>query len=357
LDNGSVACWGVGSSGQLGNGAFDDSLDTPIHVALPQGSSAVDVSMGGSHACAVLQNGSVYCWGSDTDGALGYGGLGSSATPVQVTLAEGELASSISAGISHTCIVLTSGLVKCWGRNTYRQVGGTAGFYNAPFTPVGLAGLRATTVSAGVWQTCATFDDGSAWCWGRSAVGTGETYGNWMGGGTTPVKAVLPEGLSAVDISAGGFAYSIYDRIHSCALLDDGNVYCWGNGGWGQSPGTLLPTKIVLPESLDPSALIRQDSGDNWDLAVLIWQNRFWTDKSNSGYGAHYKGWDLDWSGGDWDTFSWNYYSTMWELHYTETGHFELHLNGALVGTSLDAFSGPQNILVSSLDAYTVHTG
>ena len=356
LDNGSVACWGVGSSGQLGNGAFDDSLDTPIHVQLPSGSPAVDVSAGGAHACAVLQNGSVYCWGSDTHGRLGYGGGGTSATPVQVLLAEGELASSVSAGLGHTCIVLTSGMVKCWGSNNYRQAGGTAGSYNAPFTPVGLAGLRATTVSAGISQTCAVFDDGNAWCWGRSAVGSGQTYGNWMAGGTTPVQVVLPEGRSAVDISAGGWAYSIYDRTHSCALLDDANVYCWGRGSEGQAVGGLLPEATNLPESVNPTNLIRQDSGENWDLSVLIWDNEFWASTSDSAYGSHYKGWDLDWDGGDWDDFNWVEGSTTWELHYTETGNFELHLNGVLIATSLDSFSGPQNILVATLDAYTVHT-
>ena len=177
-----------------------------------------------------------------------------------------------------------------------------------------------------------------------------------MAGGTTPVQVVLPEGRSAVDISAGGWAYSIYDRTHSCALLDDANVYCWGRGSEGQAVGGLLPEATNLPESVNPTNLIRQDSGENWDLSVLIWDNEFWASTSDSAYGSHYKGWDLDWDGGDWDDFNWVEGSTTWELHYTETGNFELHLNGVLIATSLDSFSGPQNILVATLDAYTVHT-
>jgi len=183
-----LVCWGVGTSGQLGNGVSVDSA-TPVTVALPteitdigaitaggastciqvtekDGSSsawcwgaiaasnvptkvafpgdldAVQVSVGLNHACAMLSDATVWCWGANESGQLGNGTLTASATPVNVI---GVKASRISAGQDQSCAAMTSGFLRCWGSNAQGQLGQAAVITVGarPMTVPGIDGLRA----------------------------------------------------------------------------------------------------------------------------------------------------------------------------------------------------------------------
>jgi len=273
LDDDTVRCWGYGRDGRLGYGNMDTVGDneTPGSVApvnLGPGRTAKAVSAKGGHTCALLDDDSVRCWGYGGSGRLGYGnrnnvGDTASTTPDTagpVDLGPGRTAKAISAGTDHTCALLDNGSVRCWGYGANGRLGYgnvmTVGAAQTPGAtgPVDLGpGRIATAISAGGDHTCATLDDGTARCWGYSAFGQ-LGYGNVKDvgddeapGSVGPID-VGPE-RSAIAISAG--------ELHTCALLDDNAVRCWGYGANGrlgscseadigedETPGSLGPVDL-----------------------------------------------------------------------------------------------------------------
>jgi alpha-tubulin suppressor-like RCC1 family protein len=228
LDNGSVSCWGYNDYGQLGDGTLTNG-NTPTQTSsLGTDRTAVEISAGRYHTCAILDDGSVSCWGYNGNGRLGDGSTTSRNTPTQTsTLGTDRTAVAISAGGSHTCALLDDGSVSCWGENGWGQHGdGTTTIRNTPTQTSSLGTYRtAVAITAGYYHTCAILDDGSVSCWGRNHVGQ-------LGDGTptnrnTPTQtASLGTDRTAVAIAVGG--------PHTCAILDDGSVSCWGYNTHGQ---------------------------------------------------------------------------------------------------------------------------
>ena len=247
LDDGAVRCWGLGSSGQLGYAnvlpvGFSETPGQAGPVDLGAGRSARAVSAGGAHTCALLDDFSVRCWGLGNAGQLGYGNtsaVGDNEHPREfgpVALGAGRSARAITTGDAHTCAVLDDGSVRCWGLGSAGQLGyGNAnaiGDDEAPAAagPVDLgSGRTAVAISAGAAHTCAVLDNGAVRCWGSGASGRlGYADGATIGDDETAGSAgpVDIGGGRAVAISAGA--------EHTCARLDDGGVRCWGNGGQGR---------------------------------------------------------------------------------------------------------------------------
>ncbi len=229
LLDGSARCWGEGSSGQLGNGLM---AIAPTPVGVFGLTTAVAIAAGGFYSCALKSEGDVWCWGYNYYGVLGNGSSIHSPTPVQVSGLTG--ATSVSAGSYHTCAVKSDGTAWCWGLNDNGQLGiGSTGNSSLPAQVSGLTG--ATVISAGSSHTCAVKSDGTAWCWGWNEggqLGNGSTTN-----ASTPVQV---SGLAdkAVGISAG--------QGHTCAILLDGTVWCWGQGvlGNGFFSGSSTPVKV-----------------------------------------------------------------------------------------------------------------
>ncbi|MBI5406795.1 MAG: tandem-95 repeat protein, partial [Nitrospirae bacterium] len=206
LADGTVKCWGSNGLGQLGDGTTA-SRTTP--VAVSGITTAVGIAAGDSHSCAVLNDGTAKCWGYNGYGQLGDGTTTYRTTPV--TVSGLSLAATISAGYGYTCTMLTDGTAKCWGRNIYGQLGD--GSTTNQTTPVSVSGISTSVaIAAGDFHSCAVLADGSVKCWG------------YWGFGPTPVAV---SGINtAVTISAG---YS-----HTCAVLVDGTAKCWGYNNSGQ---------------------------------------------------------------------------------------------------------------------------
>ena len=246
LDNGSLKCWGYNYYGQLGIGTSgngpDSTKDTPQYVDLGTNRTAKSVSNGWSHTCAILDNGSLKCWGHNSYGQLGIGSTTDQNTPQYVDLGTGRTAVSVSMGTHHTCAILDDSSLKCWGLGGSGQLGlEHLTNHNTPQSVDLGSGRSAVAVSAGSSYTCAILDNGSLNCWGynyRGQLGIGSTTDQ-----NTPQYVDLGTGRSGIKISASG--------DHSCAILDDGSVKCWGYNNKGQlgigNTATLTsPQSVIL---------------------------------------------------------------------------------------------------------------
>ena len=228
---GGTKCWGYNYSGQLGDGTQNDRSAAVDVSGLTSG--VVEITVALEHSCVLTTGGGAKCWGSNSSGQLGDGTTAGRLTPVSVTgLASGVTA--ISADGFHTCALTTSGGAKCWGYNSYGQLGdGTVTNRPAPVDVVGLSS-GVSAVSTGLAHACALMTGGGVKCWGDNGSGQ-------LGDGTgtsrmTPVAVVgLTSGVSA--ISAGGY--------HTCALTTAGEVKCWGAGGYvGDGTTTTRSTPV-----------------------------------------------------------------------------------------------------------------
>ncbi len=237
-NHGKVRCWGHNLFGQLGYGNTDNIGDDE-HPAtagdVDVGGTVGSLSAGGSHTCALLENGNVRCWGNGTQ--LGYGdtdNVGDNESPATAgDVNVGGIVVGISAGNSHTCAVLDDGRVRCWGNGTQGQLGygniHTIGDDEAPASAGDVnVGGAAVGISAGYSHTCALLDSGRVRCWGSGASGR-LGYGNINNIGDNEAPA------TAGDVNVGGAAVGISaGQEHTCALLSDGRIRCWGEGSYGQ---------------------------------------------------------------------------------------------------------------------------
>jgi alpha-tubulin suppressor-like RCC1 family protein len=218
---GGVKCWGSGTVGSLGDGANSHAL-TPQDVSgLTSGVSAI--SVGGRHSCALTTAGGVKCWGLNTWGQLGNGTNTNSNVPVDVTgLTSGVVA--IAAGGYHTCAITTGGAVKCWGYNRYGSLGnGSVTDSNVPVSAAGMSSLTAS-ITAGNLHNCAVRTNGVMICWGDNRYGQ-------LGIGTYNKHS---KGARVLGYQSGGAASVAAGRNHTCATTTSGSAKCWGNGGNGQ---------------------------------------------------------------------------------------------------------------------------
>lgn len=230
--SGGLKCWGWNSWEQLGDGTSTDR-HTPVDVT-GLGSGVAYVEAGWRGTCAVTTSGGLKCWGD------GYGN-----TPVDVS-GLGSGVESVTLGNLHACALMASGVVKCWGSNSEGQLGdGTTTDHAAPLDVLGL-GAGALAVDAGSSHTCAVATGGALWCWGANNVGqlgNGSTIGRHDPGAVCDDAACSSPLYGVIDVTAG--------RAHTCALLADGDLRCWGCNGYGRlGDGTdtnrPTPTDVLL---------------------------------------------------------------------------------------------------------------
>ncbi len=196
---------------------------------------AVDVQTGTDFSCALLESGAVRCWGSNTYGQLGYGNteiIGDDETPASVgnvPLGGKAVQISIAAGGIHACALMDTGNVRCWGYNDFGQLGySNTNLIGDNETPASIGdvnvGSTVKQVAAGQFHTCALLTNGNVRCWGFGYLGYGN--GNSIGDDEDPATAGdVSIGAEVAEISAG--------RYFTCARLVTGGVKCWGDGGLG----------------------------------------------------------------------------------------------------------------------------
>jgi alpha-tubulin suppressor-like RCC1 family protein len=217
----SLVCWGDNSAGQLGGGTFGVPSDAPVAVDLG-GGVVMDVAAGQNHTCALLDTGIVKCWGENDLGQLGNPYYQTSPVPVEIESDGVPVPNliALSSGNAFSCAVQSGGALYCWGDNSNGQMGQS---YYAPQTsPTPVYGVNAVDVSTGGEHVCAILYDGSVSCWGANAA--------LQCGQLTPPQSYQPAVVTgvtnAVVIEVG--------EAHSCAVDAGGNAHCWGRGDGGQ---------------------------------------------------------------------------------------------------------------------------
>lgn len=262
---GTVKCWGQDWRGQIGLETADARGNAPGEmgdnlpfVDLGAGNTVTAVDAGRDHTCALLDGGAIKCWGFNLSGQLGLGddltrgnapGQMGDNLPV-VDLGVGKVAIAIAAGGSHACAILAGGSVKCWGYNGFGQLGlgdtfnrgdqpGELGD-NLPTVDLG-AGNIAVAITAGDEFSCALLKGGIVKCWGynfHGNLGLGDTIYR----GDNPGE--MGDSLPTVDLGAGKFAVAITaGEYHTCVLLQDNSIKCWGEGAYDHGQLGLGDTK------------------------------------------------------------------------------------------------------------------
>lgn len=328
LDTGDVKCWGQGGWGQLGTndsnnlGATPGSMATiaPVHLG---GFTAKAISAGADFVCVILNTDEMKCWGNSGDGQAGYDrgdDLGDAPNEMQ-TLGivnvggANNKVKKIATGALHTCAILESGAVKCWGYNGEGQLGaehwdniGDGRPGSTTMAALGVVNLGAHTaidIATGDYHTCVILNTGDVKCWGSSYYGeTGYDDYNSLGG--TPgdmaaLGAVNLGGRTAKSISAGAG--------HTCAILDNDKIKCWGSNydgelglntsveEFGSTAGSMAALSTV---DVGTGITVKQmDLGDYFTCALLSTDDmKCWGSNSSGQLGqntsANYGGTDMN---------------------------------------------------------------
>jgi len=220
LADGTLWCWGRSESGELGVGEVGGAREVPARVGTAE--DWVAVAAGGAHTCGLRADKSLWCWGSNTHGQLGTGVFGEGTERGEPVRIDGGF-QTISAGGLHTCGIRTDGELSCWGAGEWGQHG--LGSNDPAPTPAPVEPDAWTSVAAGVDHTCALAEDGAPWCWGRNTdyqLGLG-TAG--LSSGRNEPAPVSAE-TDWLTLTAG--------REHTCALRGIGTLWCWGRNRLGE---------------------------------------------------------------------------------------------------------------------------
>ena len=252
LSDNSVKCWGRNNKGQLGNGTSGTAaVNTPVYASLVLASfPVVHLEIGATHTCSVSGVGVAWCWGEFTNGRLGTTGLSNAVTP-SATASLGSTASEVAAGGAHTCALLTTGSVTCFGNNNMGQLGQVLATASSSSPTLVVLASTATHVAAGGQFTCALLSTATVHCFGDNASGQ---LGSGTSGSVRETAAVVT-GLtgSVVDVTTG--------TSHACAVMSTGEVRCWGLNDFGQlgigsqsnvSSATAIASLNVVPTTTIP---------------------------------------------------------------------------------------------------------
>ncbi|GHP08360.1 hypothetical protein PPROV_000709900 [Pycnococcus provasolii] len=272
-NNNKVKCWGKGSDGQLGYADRNFRGDGPNemgdnlpYVDVGTGRTVKEISTGSTsyHTCAILDNDKLKCWGSNSYGRLGYGDItmrGAGPNDMgdnlpYVDVGTGRTVKQISVGSLSTCALLDNDKLKCWGHPPLGYGDGCCNLRgdgpnemgdNLPYVDVG-TGRTIKQISAGSRHTCAILDNDKLKCWGSNSYGR-------LGYGDTTMRGAGPndmgDNLLYVDLGTGRTVKQISaGSVHTCAILDDYKLKCWGWNEYGRLGYGDTTTRGDLPNSM-----------------------------------------------------------------------------------------------------------
>lgn len=228
LKDGGAKCWGRNDSGQIGNGTTQ-TAQTPLQVTGLTPGTTKAIATGGKHACAITSTDTVKCWGLNEHGQIGAttaDNCGNPAAPcTKFPLDVPGLTNvvALALGGQHSCALLASGGMKCWGANSAGAVGNNSNV--DALAPVDVSGLTAgvAAIAAGGGTTCARTTTNGLLCWGLNSQGQ-------VGDGTTTNRSVP----TPVPGASANIASISVGRLHACLRTTSGATKCWGENANGQ---------------------------------------------------------------------------------------------------------------------------
>lgn len=243
--DGRVFCWGSNDRGQVGVPTdVEDPVPSPTQVG--DGSDWASVAAAGFHACGIRNGGTLWCWGMNDSGELGIGITANQVDPVQTGCADGRCFDdwiSVGLGDFHTCAIREGGDLWCWGGNLNGQLGVGTVMERDSSRPMKVGGSGWRVVEGGGSHTCGIRDDGSLWCWGRNdrgQLGLPELTRH-----DVPARVHAPGGDEWIRLGLG--------REHTCAIRSDETLWCWGfneDGQLGIGGGEAIvaaPSRVCFP--------------------------------------------------------------------------------------------------------------
>lgn len=270
-DGGTGYCWGRNATG-LGNSSTTSS-ERPVRVELPAGEKFVSIATTHNAACGLVESGKVYCWGSNSYGALGVPAqtLPESAVPVEMPLPAGLTFVRMDGGFRILCGVTATDELWCWGDNSVGSFG--AGNIDPSVGPV-RASIPALRDLAMRSSTCAVAGAGDLYCWGGG-------YNGMLATGETPTAQPVPV---RINVPGKQFLEVGLGNVHACAVTTDYGLYCWGHNSFGTlGPATVIPNytdaeAFPLPFALQLPAGLRVDdvAASRNTLCVLTLTGEIW---------------------------------------------------------------------------------
>jgi alpha-tubulin suppressor-like RCC1 family protein len=277
LDSGAVKCWGQNTDGQLGDGSNTNRL-TPVTVQ--QLNTVIAIAAGGSSTCALESDGAVKCWGANYVGQLGDGTFASRNFPARIR-ALGSAATSISMGRASGCALLASGTMRCWGANEYYQLGTGSNVPAQITVPVTASVVSGTIVqmAPNTNHTCVLLSNGGVKCWGSNMSGAlGIGLSNIAPLSTPQTPTGLGSGVSR--ISAG--------KEMTCAILIGGALKCWGsNMQYQLGAGLAADEKIPNQVTGLTSGVVDVRGGAGYACAVVTDRAMCWGNNSSGNLGTY----------------------------------------------------------------------
>lgn len=219
---GALYCFGGNDAGQLGDGTFADH-SSPVSVT--NSTDWAQVSVGTQAVCAIRGAGQMWCWGWNSSGRLGIGAGGSFTEPTQLTGIHDWAQLAFGGGTG--CGIRADRSLWCWGANSFGQlgIGVTGGVRDTPMPVMAAAALTWSQVAVGESSACAVTQSGALYCWG-------DNFNGQLGLGTSGANANVAEphrvGTDTV------WAKVSIRSAHTCAIRTDGSLWCWGSAGGGR---------------------------------------------------------------------------------------------------------------------------
>lgn len=254
IDDHTGKCWGYNYHGELGQGDKEYRGDQSGEMGnslkvINMGAEPIMFATGGEHTCALLTYSQMKCWGRNNKGQLGIGNTKSKGKThdelvyklLTTKLGEHEAVAFIVAGDHHTCALLLTSRIKCWGHAFYGQLAlgdkdnrgddHTEMGDNLPYSKLG-SGLRFSDLSAGGNHNCALTTDGEMKCWGSNDYGE-------LGQGNTRRQGSNEEKIgNSIPFTSLGSGLTVFmfscGSEHNCVIFTDGSLKCWGNNERGQ---------------------------------------------------------------------------------------------------------------------------
>lgn len=264
-----LRCWGANEAGQLGNNTTSITPTETSQAVVGEISGTVtDVALAEAHTCAIA-GGRLFCWGDGSAGQLGLSGTTQSSTSREVPLL-GGVALQVATYFRHTCVLLTDGTVRCFGDNSQGQIGNgsTGGSVDTPTMVMGIT--DAVQIAVGYTFSCALTERGQVYCWGDDASGQLGNDDVTMTDSPVPVRVLVDPGV--LQITTG--------RNFACARRAS-DVWCWGDNQFGQVAGSDVTFRIPRPV-LSPLGTMAEISAGLEHTCGIDFANRIFCHGANA---------------------------------------------------------------------------